>query len=191
MPLSVISLSTSFKTERKSEPDCRAVRCIHVEIALFMCFIFSPQGVNLCKDGCHHPSHLHPLWWFPRDMPASYTQPFEEQKYALEYDPTVSHDKFYHLSIRLSNQVSGWVNLIESTVKIKLRLWAKQWRTDAHHETIFNTFIKIAIKSWTIRTIITEKHTRPSKKAKYFLNYWFLHVLYISRFELEYFSIFG
>lgn len=179
MLLSVISLSTSFKTERKSEPDCRAVRCIHVEIALFMCFIFSPREWHLCKDGCHHPSHLHPLWWFPRDMPASYTQPFEEQKYALEYDPTVSHDKFYcyHLSIRLSNQVSGWVNLIESTVMIKLRLWAKQWRTDAHHETIFNTFIKIAIKSWTIRTHYNWETHKTFQKSKHFLNYWFSHVL--------------
>lgn len=44
MLLSVILLSTSFRNERKREPDCRAVRCTHVEIALFMCFIFPPQG---------------------------------------------------------------------------------------------------------------------------------------------------
>lgn len=72
MLLFIILLSTPFSSEKKREPECRAVSCAHAGIALFMCFMGNLGEGNLCKNSCHHTSRLQSAL-ISRGMTASYS----------------------------------------------------------------------------------------------------------------------
>ena len=104
MLLFIILLSTPFSSEKKREPECRAVSCAHAGIALFMCFMGNLREGNLCKNSCHHTSRLQSAL-ISRGMTASYSV-FPREK---------------------------------------------EQRTDALHETTFDTSAELAIKAFKIK----------------------------------------